>query len=609
MAGDAGVQVGDVFAGYRIEGELARGGMGVVFRARDVELDRLVALKLIRPDLSTDDAYRQRFRAESRTAARIEHPHVVSIYEARERDGVLYLVMQFIQGHDLRTEIIQKGRLGAGLAVSLVEGAASGLDAVHAAGLVHRDVKPANVLISHRDGKPHALVTDFGVARTAAATTSMTETGQFVGTLDYVAPEQLQGLPVDARTDVYALGCLLYETVTGQVPFPGTEGPAKMFGHVHGDVPRIDPGIGESAAALNPILERALAKRPDDRFPSAGDLGRAARAALGGREPIAAERVVGVGDAAPSVIRRPEAGDMTLPGNRTPPPPPPTSEQRVAPPPPPPEPTEPQPGRGGGRGGAGRPPGRDEDEGSGGRAKGVLAGAAIALIAGGLVFAAIQLSSGGDGGGGERTVAQQRGGTTTVTTTSGGQESTVTTTTTAPSTGGGWRLGDSRGAQGQQGGLRRRRPEHLRGGQHARRGGGHPGGNRERRAPEGLLLRRRRVHRHRHRRPQRADRHRFLRRHADRGLLRDLRPLRSRLLPLRRDCDRQLLVDRQRASAAGPDPADRLRLRQPPLSGCAHRDRQQQHRQEPGDVEVEPVLEGDLDRDDHRRPERRDLGR
>ncbi len=397
MGGAEQPRIGDTFAGYVIEGELARGGMGVVYRARDVELDRVVALKLIRPDLSTDDAYRQRFRSESRTAARIEDPNVVSIYEAREREGTLYLVMQFIDGHDLRSEIVARGRLDPERAVTLLEGAAAGLDAVHAAGLVHRDVKPANVLISERDGAPRALITDFGVARSAAATTNMTETGHFVGTLDYVAPEQLQGLPVDARTDVYALGCLLYETVTGEVPFPGDEGPAKMFGHVHGEVRPISPALGRDAAALTPVVQRALAKRPDDRFPSAGDLGRAARALLAGREP-AAERAVGVGDAAPT--RRPGAA-ATVPDQPLPPPP-------ASPPPPP---TVPRP----------RPPQR-ADQGRDRPHRGrFLAGAAIALIAAGLIAAAALLASSRSGDDAPQKTVVQRGNgkrTTTVTETS-----------------------------------------------------------------------------------------------------------------------------------------------------------------------------------------------
>lgn len=423
----AQVGAGEEFAGYKLESELARGGMGVVFRARDLDLDRIVALKLIRPDLSDDDAYRQRFRAESRTAAKIDHPNVVTIYEARESEGTLYLVMQFIHGHDLRSELVQKGRLDPERAVALVEGAAAGLDAVHAAGLVHRDVKPANILINERGGDAHALITDFGVARAAAATTSMTETGQFVGTLDYVAPEQLQGHPVDARTDVYALGCLLYESVSGQVPFPGTEGPAKMFGHVHGEVAPIDPSLGAVAAAMNPVVERALAKSPDDRFPSAGDLGRAARAALTGSEPTTAERAVGVGDAAPSP--RPYQDLPTAPGRRPPPPPPPPS-------------TEPQPGRDRDRDRADRDRDqreadyerlrRDEDRRSNRRR--VFGGVVVGLIVAGLVAAAVLLATGGgsgDSGGDsttepETTVAQQqKQRTKTVTETTPAEETTT----------------------------------------------------------------------------------------------------------------------------------------------------------------------------------------
>lgn len=313
-----GVSSGEEFAGYRIERELARGGMGVVYLARDIRLDRLVALKLLGTDLGSDEDYRARFRRESRTAASIDHPNVVAVYEAREHEGELYLVMQYVPGHDLRTEIRRRGRLPAELAAKVVGQAADGLDEVHAAGLVHRDVKPANILLHSPDEQVRALITDFGISRSQNATT-MTATGLFVGTLDYVAPEQLQGQDVDARSDVYALGCALYEAISGEVPYPAEDGPSKMFAHVHGDPPTVAAGLGPAAKRLEAVIARAMAKNPQDRFPSAGDMGRAAIEASAGRPPPnVAERIVGVGDAAPVEAR------AAPPPRPVPPPPPPS---------------------------------------------------------------------------------------------------------------------------------------------------------------------------------------------------------------------------------------------------------------------------------------------
>lgn len=393
--------VGDEFAGYLLEAELARGGMGVVFLARDVELDRRVALKLIRPDLSSDPAYRERFRTESRAAAAIEHPNVVGLYEARSLEGVLYLAMQYVAGPDLRTEIFERGRLEPRVAISIAEQVGAGLDAVHAAGLVHRDVKPANVLLANPGADVRALITDFGIARAEAATTKLTATGQFMGTLDYIAPEQMQGSRVDARADVYALGCVLYEMLTGSVPYPAADGRAKMYGHVRGEIPRIDPGLVAEAAALNPVIARALAKDPDGRFPSAGDLGRAARGALEGEAPTVPERIVGVGDAAPSAERAAGA--------------PPTAGAPPAAP---------------AASGAARLPAADDDAAARRRRRLLaLGGLLAALLAGGIVLAVLGLL---DGGAGSSRADPPTTTTTTTTTTSTEEPSTATTTTTVP---------------------------------------------------------------------------------------------------------------------------------------------------------------------------------
>jgi len=297
-----GLGSGEEFAGYRVERELARGGMGVVYVARDIGLDRLVALKVLSAEAAGDEDFRRRFRLESRTAAAIDHPNVVGVHEAREHEGELYIAMQFVPGHDLKTEVRRSGRLRPELAAEVIAQAAEGLDAVHEAGLVHRDVKPANILLHTPDQQVRALITDFGIARAENPETQMTATGLFVGTLDYVSPEQLQGHAIDARSDVYALGCSLFEAVSGSVPFPEADGPAKMFGHVHGPRPALDPELGPRALALQSVIERAMATDPEDRFPSAGDLGRAALAAASGSPPPPPvhERTVATGAAAPA---------------------------------------------------------------------------------------------------------------------------------------------------------------------------------------------------------------------------------------------------------------------------------------------------------------------
>lgn len=289
--------VGSEIAGYRIEGVLGRGGMGVVYRATQQRLDRAVALKLIAPAFAQDPAFRERFERESRIAASIEHPNVIPVHEAGEHDGLLFISMRFVDGTDLRALLGEGGRLEPARTAALVAQVAAALDAAHAHGLVHRDVKPANVLVAAGD---HAYLTDFGLSKHAASAAGLTGTGQFVGTLDYIAPEQLAGDRVDARADVYALGCVLFESLTGQVPFPRDSDPAKLWAHMNEPPPRpseVAPGVPEQFEA---VVARALQKAPDDRYASAGDLGRAAIAAAEGREASQPERMVATGDAAPA---------------------------------------------------------------------------------------------------------------------------------------------------------------------------------------------------------------------------------------------------------------------------------------------------------------------
>ena len=268
-------------------------------------LDRRVALKLVAPDAAADEVFRARFTHESRIAASIEHPNVVPIYAAGEHEGIPFIAMRYVSGSDLNRKLISAGRLEPERAVALIGQVAAGLDAIHAAGLVHRDVKPANVLLSGSEASEHAYITDFGVARNVASTSGLTKTGRFVGTLDYVAPEQIRGGEVDARADVYALGCLLFKLLSGEVPFPRDGEAARLYAHLNDEPPAASLFTPMVPKALDRVIGRAMAKSPDDRYPSAGDLGRAADAACSGSEIELAERTVATGAAATGTAETP----------------------------------------------------------------------------------------------------------------------------------------------------------------------------------------------------------------------------------------------------------------------------------------------------------------
>jgi serine/threonine protein kinase len=289
---------GDEFAGYRVERRLGRGGMGVLYLAVEPGLERRVALKLIAPEAAADEVFARRFAEESRIAASIEHPNVVPIYAAGEEGGVPFIAMRYVSGSDLGRRLARAGRLEPAEAAALIAQVGNGLDAIHAAGLVHRDVKPANVLLGGAGGEDHAYITDFGVARNVATESGLTQTGRFVGTLDYVAPEQISGGEVDARADVYALGCLLFKLLTGEVPFPKDGEAARLYAHLNDPPPAPSLYATQVPMALDDVVIRAMSKQPGDRYPSAGDLGRAAVAALSGSKPDLPERTVATGAAA-----------------------------------------------------------------------------------------------------------------------------------------------------------------------------------------------------------------------------------------------------------------------------------------------------------------------
>src|SRR6478735_5037747 len=290
------LEPGSVFAGHRIDAVAGRGGMGVVYRATQLALDRTVALKVIAPGLLEDQTVRARFVRESKGAASIDHPNVIPIYYAGDEGGIAYIAMRYVAGDDVRSLVRREGRLEPARAARIVAQIGAALDEAHAAGLVHRDIKPANVLLTAED---HVYLTDFGLTKHALSVAGSTKPGHWVGTLDYVAPEQIRGERVDARVDVYALGCLLFYTLTGEVPFKREGDEARLWAHLSEPPPKPSQLVPDLPEAFDFVIERALAKDPDERYPSAGDLGRAALAAAANRTPSERERLVATGAAAP----------------------------------------------------------------------------------------------------------------------------------------------------------------------------------------------------------------------------------------------------------------------------------------------------------------------
>ena len=252
--------------------------MGVVYRATQLSLDRTVALKVIAPHYADDDQFRERFLREAKLAASIDHPNVAPVHEAGEIDGVPYLIMGFIAGEDLGDVLAREGNLAPERAVTIIVQVGAALEAAHERGLVHRDVKPANIMLTRgRDGSERAYLTDFGLTRPPERT-NLTQAGQFIGTPDYMAPEQLQDGAITSRVDVYSLGCVLYEMLTGEIPFPSETTMRKLWAHVNGAVPQ--PSQRGAPPAFDAVIARALAKNPDERYATPSELARDAMAAV-----------------------------------------------------------------------------------------------------------------------------------------------------------------------------------------------------------------------------------------------------------------------------------------------------------------------------------------
>ena len=288
----AALAPGATFAGHRIEAVAGRGGMGVVYRASNVVLDQERAIKVIAGDLSGDGAFRDRFRRESRLAASIEHPNVVPVYHAGEEEGRLYLAMRFVEGTDLRELLGSRGKLEPEHAVWILDQVAAALDAAHEHDLVHRDVKPANVLLEGENGHERAYLTDFGISKLVGAAGELTTTGRFMGTVDYVAPEQIAGKEVDGRADVYSLSCVLFHVLAGRPPFQRDTQLATLFAHANDPRPRLSEFVTGSPRELDEAVARGMAQRPEERFESAGELAHGVHVALGISEqaPIPAVR-------------------------------------------------------------------------------------------------------------------------------------------------------------------------------------------------------------------------------------------------------------------------------------------------------------------------------
>jgi serine/threonine protein kinase len=275
--------VGAEVAGYQVEAFLSRGGMAVVYRARDRRLGRRVALKLLAPELSHNERFQQRFLRESRLAASLDHPNIVPIYEAGEAGGLLYIAMRYVEGSDLKALLDREGPLQPWRVVSILGQVGAALDVAHERGLVHRDVKPGNILIASgagREDPDHVYLTDFGITKRSSSLSGLTGTGHFIGTIDYVAPEQVGGKPIDARTDIYSLGCVLYQCLTGDPPFERDDEAAVLWAHLVERPPPVSSLRPDVPPEVDAVVAKAMAKAPEDRHQTCRELVTSLRSAI-----------------------------------------------------------------------------------------------------------------------------------------------------------------------------------------------------------------------------------------------------------------------------------------------------------------------------------------
>jgi serine/threonine protein kinase len=251
------------FAGYEVESVVGAGGIGILYRARQLRLDRPVALKLVESDVARDPVIRERLRREARMVAALDHPNVVPLYAAGDEDGTVYIVTRWVEGTELGALIQSEGPLEPSRAARTAAQIAAALEVAHEQGLIHRDIKPSNVILTAED---HVYLTDFGLAKRAGTAVGLTRVDQMLGTVDYVAPEGIEGSEPDARGDVYSLGCVLFEMLTGEAPFAGQGGGmAKMWAQVNAEVPSVRERRPEVPPALEDVMRRAMSKAPEDR--------------------------------------------------------------------------------------------------------------------------------------------------------------------------------------------------------------------------------------------------------------------------------------------------------------------------------------------------------
>jgi|SRR5215207_401045 len=275
-------RIGTEFAGYRIEALLGRGGMSVVYRAENARLGNKVALKLLAESLADDESFRERFVRESRTAAKLNHPNIVTIYDAGDSEGVLYIAMRWVE-EDLKAHLRREGPLAPDHALAVAAQVGSALDAAHARGLLHRDVKPANILLEPGEpgAPPIAYLADFGLTKHLESRSGITASGQFVGTIDYMSPEQIEGREVDSRTDIYSLGCVVFESLAGGTPFRRETDVAVLWAHMREEPPLLSEVRPDLPRELDGVLAKAMAKSPEDRYGTCRDLVADLRQALG----------------------------------------------------------------------------------------------------------------------------------------------------------------------------------------------------------------------------------------------------------------------------------------------------------------------------------------
>lgn len=311
--------VGDEFAGYRLRAVIGRGGMSVVFQAENPRLGNIVALKVLAPELATDDVFRTRFLHESRTAASLSHPNVIPIFDVGPCQDLLYIAMRYVSGTDLRALLKKERQIAPARALVITGQVARALDAAHRRGLVHRDVKPGNILIGGEtdDDGVHVYLADFGITKHTTSRSGLTSTGEFLGTIDYVAPEQIQGTPVDGRADQYSLGCVLYECLTGHVPFEKELDAAVIWAHVEELPPMPSTLVPELPSQVDDVFAKVLAKKATDRYPSCREFVEDARRVLAGytdaRKTVTSHRqppaAASVGTLPPARLDRPGGAD------------------------------------------------------------------------------------------------------------------------------------------------------------------------------------------------------------------------------------------------------------------------------------------------------------